>query len=145
MIDSVIASTTELDFPMIFFLINSFFLSPYLSVNVNSPAGFPSPQRVPEKEFLKAFKSNPRLRTKVNNFHRQMASNNNSEDDFVAIRPEWTTVDRILACRLSHLKPLPYMHAFIFTFRHERNLCNQPQSFCDYDLVKCIFVNAFYF
>ncbi|OAY53615.1 CHD3-type chromatin-remodeling factor PICKLE [Manihot esculenta] len=54
---------------------------------------------VPEKEFLKAFKSNPRLRTKVNNFHRQMASNNNSEDDFVAIRPEWTTVDRILACR----------------------------------------------
>ncbi|KAK8515368.1 hypothetical protein V6N12_075412 [Hibiscus sabdariffa] len=54
---------------------------------------------VPEKEFVKAFKSNPRLRTKVNNFHRQMASNNNSEDDFVAIRPEWTTVDRILACR----------------------------------------------
>ncbi|TYI72123.1 hypothetical protein E1A91_D07G037500v1 [Gossypium mustelinum] len=54
---------------------------------------------VPEKEFLKAFKSNPRLRTKVNNFHRQMASKNSSEDDFVAIRPEWTTVDRILACR----------------------------------------------
>ncbi|GMJ11122.1 CYTOKININ-HYPERSENSITIVE 2, hypersensitive to red and blue 2, GYMNOS [Hibiscus trionum] len=54
---------------------------------------------VPEKEFLKAFKSNPRLRTKVNNFHRQMASNNSSEDDFVAIRPEWTTVDRVLACR----------------------------------------------
>ncbi|XWS17860.1 hypothetical protein CRYUN_Cryun33cG0104600 [Craigia yunnanensis] len=54
---------------------------------------------VPEKEFLKAFKSNPRLRTKVNNFHRQMASNNSSEDDFVAIRPEWTTVDRILARR----------------------------------------------
>ncbi|KAK8660697.1 hypothetical protein V6N13_051612 [Hibiscus sabdariffa] len=54
---------------------------------------------VPEKEFLKAFKSNPRLRTKVNNFHRQMASKNSSDDDFVAIRPEWTTVDRILACR----------------------------------------------
>ncbi|XVF35658.1 hypothetical protein REPUB_Repub18cG0165100 [Reevesia pubescens] len=54
---------------------------------------------VPEKEFLKAFKSNPRLRNKVNNFQRQMASNNSSEDDFVAIRPEWTTVDRILACR----------------------------------------------
>lgn len=54
---------------------------------------------VPEKEFLKAFKSNPRMRTKVNNFHRQMTSNNSSEDDFVAIRPEWTTVDRILACR----------------------------------------------
>ncbi|XVE97353.1 hypothetical protein REPUB_Repub03eG0012300 [Reevesia pubescens] len=71
---------------------------------------------VPEKEFLKAFKSNPRLRTKVNNFHRQMASNNSSEDDFVAIRPEWTTVDRILACRghddgkeyLVKYKELPY-------------------------------------
>ncbi|KAF5726268.1 CHD3-type chromatin-remodeling factor PICKLE isoform X2 [Tripterygium wilfordii] len=54
---------------------------------------------VPEKEFVKAFKSNPRLKTKVNNFHRQMASNNNSEDDYVAIRPEWTTVDRIIAFR----------------------------------------------
>lgn len=71
---------------------------------------------VPEKEFQKAFKSNPRLRTKVNNFHRQMESNNSSEDDFVAIRPEWTTVDRILACRgdddekeyLVKYKELPY-------------------------------------
>ncbi|KAJ9167671.1 hypothetical protein P3X46_019285 [Hevea brasiliensis] len=54
---------------------------------------------VPEKEFLKAFKSNSHLRTKFNNFRRQMASNNNPEDEFVAIRPEWTTVDRILACR----------------------------------------------
>ncbi|KAM7276909.1 hypothetical protein ACFE04_018775 [Oxalis oulophora] len=54
---------------------------------------------VPEKEFVKAFKSNPRMRTKVNNFHRQMESNNNSEDEFVAIRPEWTTVDRIIAVR----------------------------------------------
>lgn len=63
-------------------------------------------RRVPEKEFLKAFKSNPRLRTKVNNFHRQMSSNNNAEEDFVAIRPEWTTVDRILACRFNNLKLL---------------------------------------
>ncbi|KAE8701589.1 CHD3-type chromatin-remodeling factor PICKLE [Hibiscus syriacus] len=54
---------------------------------------------VPEEEILKAFKSNPHLRTKLNNFHRQMESKNKSEDDFVAIRPEWTTVDRILACR----------------------------------------------
>ncbi|VYS53442.1 unnamed protein product [Arabidopsis thaliana] len=54
---------------------------------------------VPEKEFQKAYKSNHRLKTRVNNFHRQMESFNNSEDDFVAIRPEWTTVDRILACR----------------------------------------------
>ncbi|XP_052209681.1 CHD3-type chromatin-remodeling factor PICKLE-like [Diospyros lotus] len=54
---------------------------------------------VPENLFLKAYKTLPRLRTKVNNFHRQMASINNSEDEVVAIRPEWTTVDRILACR----------------------------------------------
>ncbi|GAB2223116.1 hypothetical protein Droror1_Dr00017253 [Drosera rotundifolia] len=54
---------------------------------------------VPEKEFQKAYKTLPRLKTKVNNFHRQMESNNNPEEDFVAIRPEWTTVDRILACR----------------------------------------------
>ncbi|XP_057522880.1 CHD3-type chromatin-remodeling factor PICKLE-like isoform X2 [Amaranthus tricolor] len=54
---------------------------------------------VPEKEFIKAFKTLPRLRTKVNNFHRQMSSSNNSEDDYAAIRSEWTTVDRILACR----------------------------------------------
>ncbi|GAU27028.1 hypothetical protein TSUD_313900 [Trifolium subterraneum] len=54
---------------------------------------------VPEKEFLKAFKNHPRLKTKVNNFHRQMASANTSDEDFVAIRPEWTTVDRIIACR----------------------------------------------
>ncbi|KAK6237044.1 hypothetical protein QUC31_020837 [Theobroma cacao] len=71
---------------------------------------------VPEKEFQKAFKSNPRLRTKVNNFNRQMGPNNSSEDDFVAIRPEWTTVDRILARRgdsnnieyLVKYKELPY-------------------------------------
>ncbi|KAE9588990.1 hypothetical protein Lal_00012672 [Lupinus albus] len=54
---------------------------------------------VPEEEFLKGFKNYPRLRTKINNFHRQMASVNSSDEDFVAIRPEWTTVDRILACR----------------------------------------------
>ncbi|XP_010525929.1 PREDICTED: CHD3-type chromatin-remodeling factor PICKLE-like [Tarenaya hassleriana] len=54
---------------------------------------------VPEQEFQRAYKSYPRLRTRVNNFHRQMASANNNEDDFVAVRPEWTTVDRIIACR----------------------------------------------
>jgi chromodomain-helicase-DNA-binding protein 4 len=71
---------------------------------------------VPEKEFLKAFKNHPRLKTKVNNFHRQMASSNTSDEDFVAIRPEWTTVDRIIACRgddeereyLVKWKELPY-------------------------------------
>ncbi|KAF5181479.1 Chd3-type chromatin-remodeling factor pickle, partial [Thalictrum thalictroides] len=52
---------------------------------------------VPEKEFLKAFKASPRLKTKINNFHRQ--AEKIDEDEFVAIRPEWTTVDRILDSR----------------------------------------------
>ncbi|XP_008799628.2 CHD3-type chromatin-remodeling factor PICKLE-like [Phoenix dactylifera] len=54
---------------------------------------------VPEKEFLKAAKTHPRLKTRINNFHKQMESMDNSEDDWVAIRPEWTTVDKILASR----------------------------------------------
>ncbi|KAG6409519.1 hypothetical protein SASPL_127559 [Salvia splendens] len=71
---------------------------------------------VPEKEFVKAYKSNPRLRTKVNNFHRQASSSNNADDECVAIRPDWTTVDRIISCRevehgkeyLVKWKELPY-------------------------------------
>ncbi|CAA7398038.1 unnamed protein product [Spirodela intermedia] len=54
---------------------------------------------VSEKDFLKAFKEYPRLKTKVNNFKRQMDSLTNSEDEWIAIRPEWTTVDRIIASR----------------------------------------------
>ncbi|KAI3737951.1 hypothetical protein L2E82_27969 [Cichorium intybus] len=54
---------------------------------------------VPEKEFIKAYKELPRLRTKVNNFRKQMNVGNNTDDDYVPIRPEYTMVDRILACR----------------------------------------------
>nr|GEV04428.1 CHD3-type chromatin-remodeling factor PICKLE-like [Tanacetum cinerariifolium] len=54
---------------------------------------------VPEKEFIKAYKELPRLRTKVNNFRKNMSVGNNAEDDFVAIRPEYTMVDRVLASR----------------------------------------------
>ncbi|XP_051137067.1 CHD3-type chromatin-remodeling factor PICKLE-like [Andrographis paniculata] len=71
---------------------------------------------VPEAEFVKAYKSNPRLRTKVNNFHRQASSLNKHDDEYVPIRPDWTTVDRIIACReleegkeyLVKWKELPY-------------------------------------
>ncbi|XP_020236439.1 CHD3-type chromatin-remodeling factor PICKLE [Cajanus cajan] len=71
---------------------------------------------VPEEEFLKAFKDHPGLKAKVNNFHRNMTSADIPNEDFVAIRPEWTTVDRILACRghedkkeyLVKWKELPY-------------------------------------
>ncbi|WOK99443.1 CHD3-type chromatin-remodeling factor PICKLE [Canna indica] len=54
---------------------------------------------VPEKEFLKASKTHPRLKSRLNNFHKQLESMNNSDDDWVAIRPEWTTVDRVIASR----------------------------------------------
>ncbi|KAL8539594.1 hypothetical protein ACS0TY_001269 [Phlomoides rotata] len=71
---------------------------------------------VPEKLFLLAYKTNPRLRTKLKNFHKQAPTSNNPEDEFLPIRPEWTTVDRIIACReveqekeyLVKWKELPY-------------------------------------
>lgn len=59
--------------------------------------------RVPETEFVKAYKSNPRLRTKVNNFHRQASSSNDNDDENLPIRPDWTSVDRIIACRFIDL------------------------------------------
>lgn len=59
---------------------------------------FPN-HRVPEQVFKNACKSNPQLITKVNNFYRMMESVRYNGDDFVAIRPEWTTVDQILASR----------------------------------------------
>lgn len=55
--------------------------------------------RIPEDEFKKASKTNPRLKTRLNKFKEQMDSLNNSEDEWIAIRPEWTTVDRLLASR----------------------------------------------
>jgi hypothetical protein len=58
--------------------------------------------RVLEEEFLKAFKYNTGLKTKVNNFHHQLTPDKKLDEDFVAIRPEWTMVDRIIACRFSY-------------------------------------------
>ncbi|KAL9226735.1 hypothetical protein vseg_002510 [Gypsophila vaccaria] len=96
---------------------------------------------VPEKQFIVAFKTLPGLKTKVNNFHRQMSSVNNLEDDYVAIRPEWTTVDRIIACRgddekeyLVKWKELPYdecyweFEADISAFQPEVERFNWIQS-----------------
>ncbi|RVX19798.1 CHD3-type chromatin-remodeling factor PICKLE [Vitis vinifera] len=90
---------------------------------------------VPEKEFIKAFKTHPRLKTKVNNFNRQMASNNNSEEDFVAVRPEWTTVDRIIACRLNPLKTVvlfPRISSLsVMCFKPEWTLEVPPENIAD--------------
>ena len=55
--------------------------------------------RIPEEEFKKGSKTNPQLKTRLNKFREQMDSVNNSEDEWIAIRPEWTTVDRVLASR----------------------------------------------
>ncbi|XP_047075437.1 CHD3-type chromatin-remodeling factor PICKLE [Lolium rigidum] len=54
---------------------------------------------VPEDEYLEAAKIHPRLKTRLNNFNRQFESIDRSDDDYVPIRPEWTTVDRVLASR----------------------------------------------
>ncbi|GAU17724.1 hypothetical protein TSUD_07860 [Trifolium subterraneum] len=96
-----------------------------------------------EEEFLKAFKYNPGLKTKVNNFHRQLTEVRKLDGDFVAIRPEWTTVDRIIACRgdnddekeyLVKWKELPYdesnweLESDISTFQTEIERFNLFQS-----------------
>lgn len=76
---------------------------------------------MPEKEFQKAYKSNHRLKTRVNNFHRQkLESTSNNDDDFVAIRPEWTTVDRILAHRFSDGNGS--FASFVFTSSHHSSI-----------------------
>ncbi|KAH0901058.1 hypothetical protein HID58_040561 [Brassica napus] len=54
---------------------------------------------VPAQEFQKAYKFNPRLVFRVIRFHSAMESMSKNGDDFVAIHPEWTTVDRVIDCR----------------------------------------------
>ncbi|TVU12298.1 hypothetical protein EJB05_45935 [Eragrostis curvula] len=56
---------------------------------------------VSEEEYLDAAKIHTRLKTRLNNFHKLVESTDRSDEDFVALRPEWTTVDRILASRKS--------------------------------------------
>jgi chromodomain-helicase-DNA-binding protein 4 len=58
-----------------------------------------SKTRITEKEYLEAAKIHPRLKTRLNNFHRQMDLMDKSDDDCAAIRPEWITVDRIISSR----------------------------------------------
>lgn len=91
-------------YQILLLLVSNFFLCCELQFYVGEVIFSYQICRVPEKEFLKAYKLHPRLKTKVNNFHRQMSSMTNSEEDYVAIRSEWTTVDRILACRLFFLE-----------------------------------------
>lgn len=62
---------------------------------------------------MKAGKANPRLKTKLKSFSKQMDGMDNSEDDWIAIRPEWTTVDRIIASRFEYLISLVLLSMFL--------------------------------
>lgn len=72
---------------------------------------------MPEYEFKKAYKFISGLETMVNQFYSTMESLGNDRYDFVAIPPEWTTVDRILSCRLSDLKYLSSVYSWRFIKR----------------------------
>ncbi|XP_020591583.1 CHD3-type chromatin-remodeling factor PICKLE-like [Phalaenopsis equestris] len=54
---------------------------------------------VSEEEFKKACKVNSRLKGRLNTFQKQLDSMGGTDDDWIAIRPEWTTVDRIIGSR----------------------------------------------
>ncbi|PIN15480.1 Chromodomain-helicase DNA-binding protein [Handroanthus impetiginosus] len=97
---------------------------------------------VPEAEFVKAYATNPRLNTKVKNFNKQAASADTAEDEHEPIQPEWTHVDRIIACReveqsreyLVKFKELSYDECYweqesdIATFHDEIEKFNRIQS-----------------
>ena len=59
--------------------------------------------RVSEVELERAVKMYSGLKMKLNNFRRQLESikglNNALEDDWEPIRPEWTTVEKVLDSR----------------------------------------------
>mgnify|MGYP007067648976 FL=1 len=59
--------------------------------------------RVSEAELERAVKTYSGLKMKLNNFRRQLESlkglNNSLEDDWAPIRPEWTTVEKVLDSR----------------------------------------------
>ncbi|KAL6861920.1 hypothetical protein ACP4OV_017620 [Aristida adscensionis] len=63
---------------------------------------------ISEEEYLEAAKIHPRLKTRLNNFHKHFDSVDKSDDECAAIRPEWTTVDRILASRKNSTGELEY-------------------------------------
>lgn len=61
--------------------------------------------RVMANDVEKGMKSFPGLRMKLNYFHKQLeaAKRWNADEERVPVRPEWTTVDRILDTRFSLL------------------------------------------
>ncbi|XP_059076152.1 CHD3-type chromatin-remodeling factor PICKLE isoform X5 [Cryptomeria japonica] len=56
---------------------------------------------ISQEDFERAFKSYPQLKTRLNNFHRQLDSVNASNDDWMPLRSEWVTVDRVINCRMT--------------------------------------------
>jgi chromodomain-helicase-DNA-binding protein 4 len=59
--------------------------------------------RVPEVELERAVKVYSGLKMKLNNFRRQLESlkglDSAMEDEWAPIRPEWTTVEKVLDSR----------------------------------------------
>nr|VDD48306.1 unnamed protein product [Brassica oleracea] len=102
---------------------------------------------VPAQEFQKAYKFNPRLVFRVIRFHSAMESMSKNGDDFVAIHPEWTTVDRVIDCRgedggkeyLVKFKELSYDECYwesesdISTFQNEIQRFKDINSGCRTD------------
>lgn len=63
---------------------------------------------VTEDEYLDAAKMHPRLKTRLNNFNKHFEPIDKSDDDFAAIRPDWTTVDRVLSSRKNSIGEREY-------------------------------------
>ncbi|KAL9819539.1 CHD3-type chromatin-remodeling factor CHR7 [Arabidopsis thaliana] len=98
---------------------------------------------VPEQEFEKAYKSHPHLKLKlrVTRFNAAMDVfiAENGAHEFIAIRPEWKTVDRIIACRegddgeeyLVKYKELSYRNSYWESESDISDFQNEIQRFKD--------------
>ncbi|KAJ3695446.1 hypothetical protein LUZ60_000823 [Juncus effusus] len=54
---------------------------------------------VAESEFARAAMTYPRLKQRLNTFHRHTDGVDKTDEEWVPVRPEWTSVDRILSSR----------------------------------------------
>lgn len=74
--------------------------------------------RITADDLERGMKTFAGLRMKLNNFHKQLDGSqkwNTTDEDRVPIRPEWTTVDRILDTRfVTSLSPRKFLYGFRF-------------------------------
>lgn len=64
---------------------------------------------------MRAFNTDYWLKIKLNRFKAKMESVDTLDDEFIAIRPEWTTVDRIIARRFACLLLLSHIYVCMST------------------------------